>query len=342
MADSAGPGIRVGMSGLNNADVDTVRFVSCVATGFAGNGLEILQGQNIQVVGGSFNGNGNAGGAGIAVLGAADQVQIQGVNCIGPAPSAVSTLVQQYGILIEAGTNVQIAGCDCSGTGSADNPGVGISISNESGTTSDVRVIGSTAVGEILEMTASSQQYGASISGAANVYINDCTFTKAASGGAGVSISGGATAVFVSDCDCSVNSYGVSVTGSCENVYLNGCNLNNSGITPLHTSTPGTLQVINCPGYNDQGTVLSGTPLNGISFNGPTFSYYGPVAFYTISSSAHTISQIEIDGTITHLTSGGFTLNAPAPDGASYAGQSAIITYSTSGITPLDFVIVGQ
>lgn len=341
MSDSAGPGILIGSSGSPNKDIDTVRFVSCVVSGFTGNGLEIQQGQNIQVIGGSYSGNGSDGGAGIAITGAATEVQIDGVSCVGP--SEASTLVQQFGIAITAGQDIQITGSDCSGTGSSGFLGTGIAISSgESGTPTGIRIIGTNCVGDVLEESASEQQYGVSVAGASSVYIDGCTLTGSISGGSGVDISGAATDVFVSNCDCSGNPYGISVMGSCKNVYVDGCNLNDCTTAPLNASSPGTLQVINSPGYNDQGTVLAGTPVSNTTFNSTQFGYYGPIAFYVQSAPLATITQIKIDGTITHLTSGGFTLNAPAPDGTSYLGETALIMYGGGGTVFPYFLAVGK
>jgi hypothetical protein len=339
--ESDGPGIVIGTLGDPNGQVDTVRFDSCTVTGFNGNGMEIRQGQNIQVIGGSYSGNGNDAGAGIAITGAATEIQLDGVNCIGSSGGGTP---QQYGIAITDGQDIQIVGANCSGTGSSSEagsyPGIGIYIEgSESATPSDVRIVGAICVGDVLT-GASEQLYGISVSGsAAGVYIQGCTLTGSISGGYGLNIAG-AKNVFVSNCDLTNNPYGMAVTDNCEYIYVDGCNFNGWTTGALYTSSPGTLQISNSSGYNDQGTVLTGIPPTGSQFNATYFSYYGPIAFYVLTNNLMSpVSQIKIDGMITHLVSGGFTLSAPAPNGSSYAGETAEIMY---GSTPPYFLAVGK
>ncbi len=88
-------GVKVGVSGGANSDYDTIRFTACTMEGFTTYGLEILFGQNLQVNGGSYSGNGTAG---IAIVGDAAEVQITGADCIG----AAGTASQEYGIYVTA------------------------------------------------------------------------------------------------------------------------------------------------------------------------------------------------------------------------------------------------
>ncbi len=325
--NTGGPvsGIIVGATGDENEQIDSIRFDGCTVTGFGGHGLEIQSGQNIQVIGGSYSGNASDGGAGIAITGAATGIQLDAVSCVGPVGNVTP---QQYGIAITAGQNIQITGANCSGTGSSGYPGVGIAISSGEYTPSDVRIIGTNCVGKVLKESASEQQAGISIAGASDVQVQRCTLTGSVSGdGYGLYVSGAAN-VFIDDCDFGVNPYPLGVADNCENVYVDGCNFNGWTAGALYTSSsPGTLQITNSPGYNDQGTVLTGLPASGTTFYATYFDYYGPIAFYAINSSAGNITQIKIEGVITHLTSGSFTLAAAAPDGSSYAGATAEITY---------------
>jgi hypothetical protein len=116
------PGIAVGMNGGTNSAIDTVRLISCSLTGGTGMstsdtyGLQIGVGQNIQVLGGNYSGNGATGG--IALVGGAREVQIVGANCIGleyEGGTDSTPLYQLYGILITDGSDIQIVGVNCSG-----------------------------------------------------------------------------------------------------------------------------------------------------------------------------------------------------------------------------------
>lgn len=83
-------GIKI-PSSSSNANFDTIRFTACTVTGYVSHGLELSSGQNVQVNGGSFSGNGTAG---IAIIGPATEIQITGANCIGTSNSGAT---QQYG-----------------------------------------------------------------------------------------------------------------------------------------------------------------------------------------------------------------------------------------------------
>jgi hypothetical protein len=344
LVESEGSGILIGAVGSPNDQIDTLRFRSCTATGFSGNGMEIVSGQNIQVTGGIYAGNGSAGGAGIAITGPATEIQLDGVSCIGPSKASTP---QQYGIAITAGHDIQITGANCSGTGSSGEagsyPGIGIYIEgSESATPSDVRIVGAICVGDVLT-NPSEQLYGISVSGGAtDVCIQWCTLTGSMSGGYGLNIAG-AKSVFASNCDLTENTYGMAVTDNCEYIYVDSCNFNGSTTGALYASSPGTLQIINSSGYNDQGAVFTGVPASGSQFDSNFFDYYGPIAFYVTSGPLSPVTQIKIDGTITHLVSGGFTLSAPAPNGSSYAGETAAISYGT-GVSPPPpyFLAVGK
>ena len=85
------------------------------------------------------------------------------------------------------------------------------------------------------------------------------------------------------------------------------------------------VQITDCAGYNDTGATLSTSTPSG-TFSNTTFGYYGPIAFY--ASEAISPVTITIDGGLTGLTSGGFTLSP---------GESAAITG-----TPPKFLVVGK
>jgi hypothetical protein len=77
-------------------------------------GLVIASGNNIKIIGGTYSSNGPSGGAGIAITGAATNIQIIGAN-LQPSYGSSSN-VQQYALSITGGpTNVLVSSCDMTG-----------------------------------------------------------------------------------------------------------------------------------------------------------------------------------------------------------------------------------
>ncbi len=111
----------------------------------------------------------------------------------------------------------------------------------------------------------------------------------------------------------SAQQYAVIVGAGASNIFISDCDMTNYGSGgPLSVSSAGSnnIQVLKCPGYNDQGTAVSTSPPpDNAMFNGFYFTkkYYGPVTFYTTGSGIITIS---IQGIATPLKSGSFRLAA--------------------------------
>jgi parallel beta-helix repeat protein len=314
-------GLIVGTSGGENSSYDTIRFMACTVEGFHTYGLQILCGQNLQVNGGSYSGNGTAG---IAIVGDVAEVQITGANCIGTAGSAT----QMYGIYITAGEDVQIMGVNCSGNGVA-----GIEINGATLTSvQDVRIVGAACENGVFG--AILQQYGIYVENASGVLIDGCTLTGNTSYAVYLSTVENVT---VSACDVySSGAKGIFVGGPAAGpttyVFIRGCNGAQYANYTLFLTVSGEvsdLEVTDCAGYNDLGnTILANTTIapSG-AFSGVTYGYYGPTAFYLAATSV----SVTIDGQLTHLSSGGFTL---AP------GESADI--AVSGGTVTHFLMVGK
>ncbi len=148
-----------------------------------------------------------------------------------------------------------------------------------------------------------------------------------------IAITGAATRVSIVGADCSgvIPSYhsqppadgpqphGISVTGAVTDMAVRGCNLTNNPSGALYVPTANTdLRATDCAGYNDQATPLVNglPPLN--EFSNISLSYYGPIAFYVWGTG---VSSVKINGVVTSLTSGGFTLSQ---------GEAALINYSGS------------
>jgi hypothetical protein len=316
--------VVLGTSGGENGDYDTIRFTACTAEGFASYGLEIKCGQNLQVNGGSYSGNGTAG---IAILGNAEEIQITGANCIGTTSNAT----QEYGIYMTSGIDVQVVGANCSGNSVA---GIGI---NGTALTSvqNVRIV--SAVCENSVLGGVSQQYGVYIVGASGVVIDGCSLTGNMAYAVYLDVIENVT---ISACDVyssATGAKGIFVTntvgGSTTYVFIRGCNgalyssYNDFLIVGDGVSH---LEVTDCAGYNDLGTTIlaNGTTAPSGLFNGTSYpySYYGPTAFYLVATGMPTV---QIDGQTTYLTSGGFTL---AP------GETAEI----SGGSVVHFLMVGK
>jgi hypothetical protein len=313
-------GVIVGTSGGANGDYDTIRFTACTVEGFGTYGLEVLCGQNLQVNGGSYSGNGTAG---IAVVGDAAEVQVTGANCIGTA----GTATQEFGIYIAGGQDVQIVGANCSGNGIA-----GIQISGTA--IEDVRIVGASCENDVLG--GGSQEYGVYVEGASGVLIDGCALTGNASYAVYLT---SVENVTVSACDVyssSTGAKGIFVGGSAEAgateyVFIRGCNGAQFASYATFLAVTGEvshLEVTDCAGYNDLGdTILAvGTSAPSGTFSGLTYNYFGPTAFYVVAATG---TIVTIDSQNTHLSSGGFTLTP---------GESAEITL---GIVT-HFLMVGK
>jgi parallel beta-helix repeat protein len=313
--------------------IDTIRFTACSASGFPQYGAQVTAGQNIQINGGHYSGNGSAG---IAITAAVSEIQIEGANCIGPlyAGSTDATL-QQYGIYITAGTDIQLIGVHCSGNGtSTDSPnGIGINID---GAATDIRIAGAICNGPVLGSSSGiTQAYGISVNGATGVVIDGCSALGNAQYGIYLTAVNDVT---VSNCDlfyesAAASTGGIALNGSSpgsSNIFVRGCNISGfSGFSDaVNASTPGGLskvEVTNCAGYNDLAVRLRFTsPGAGVMFNGVTYGYYGPTAFYI-----NTTGIVSIDGYSTNLKSGSYVLHPG--EYAEVASGSVISTFLMIG-----------
>lgn len=112
----------------NGDDLHDITLLDCTvvnmapASGLTSQyGLAIASGYDIKVLGGTYSNNSPTPtqGAGIAITGAATDVQIIGVNLQPSYAGAPNTNSQQYALLISGGpTSVLVSGCDMNGYGS--------------------------------------------------------------------------------------------------------------------------------------------------------------------------------------------------------------------------------
>jgi hypothetical protein len=310
------PGISIGMTGGTNSEIDTVRLISCSLTGNSGMpsgsyyGLQIGVGQNIQILGGYYSGNGAT--AGISIVGGATQVQIIGANCIGLESEGgqdSTPLYQLYGILITNGSGIQIIGINCSGNGQPGSPGDGIHIDGTGGSVSDVRIIGAVCAGPVFSNPDITQQTGIYVKSAQGVLVKDCKLSRSSTAGSGYGLYlGDVTDVTVKACDLYGNvTAGLLIDSGSTRVFVRDCNATGyTAYTDAISIATSLIQVevTNCAGYNDQHPLLTSSPPAG-AFDGVTVAgYYGPTVFYV------TQHNVFIDGQATQLSSGGFTLGA--------------------------------
>lgn len=310
-----GPGIEIGQPGVANQYIDTVRFTSCVLTGYYGNppyGMQIIAGQNIQIYGGKYSGCATAG---IAIAGAATEVQIIGASCIGLEYGYVTEhytnpLYQLYGITISAGQDIQIINVNCSGSGTPTAGGAGIYLAPSDGATiSEVKIIGAICTNPVLQEGESSmvlQEYGVYASQVSNLLIEDCTLTGNSVDGVYLVEVSEAT---IAGCDLYGNNQGLYVGSGCASVFIRDNNVtgySSLGAAITFASSLAAIEVTDCAGYNDQDTLVFGPapPPSGV-FSGVSLGgYYGPTKFYLTAG----VQYVAIDGQPTALASGAFTL----------------------------------
>jgi hypothetical protein len=332
-----GSGIVLSPGSLDNAGIDTVSFTSCAVVGYPAPyyGLEISGGQNIQVTGGDYSGN---GGGGIAILGAATEIQITGANCVGLSYAGAATATtQMYGIYATAGQDIQIVGVNCSGNGtSSEAQGAGIYLDPETtNSLVDVRIVGAICSGPTLGGMTSVQQYGIYANFVSGLLIDGCTLTNNTGYGAYLNAVENAT---VTACDVYSNtsgSKGIAVLGptdlqAARYVFIRNCNgaqysPNWADVVDVSGSYVSFVEVTNCAGYNDVGAQLATSAPTGTFSAVSVAGYYGPAAFYLVAPSGTTVY---IDGYDTNLSQGGFTLAT---------GETATI----SGF-PTHFLMVGK
>lgn len=219
------------------------------------------------------------------------------------------------GIEIATGSNIEITGGFYSGNAPSGSPSGGISIT---GPASAIRIVGAACIGSYpyiinygSPMESPLQQVGIYIAGA------------------------GASNVIIDHCDLTGNSqHAVLIAAgglSVSSVFIRSCNAGGYGTLPSNAivvvGEVSDIQITDCAGYNDKAATLSTSAPSG-TFSNISFGYYGPIAFYAAPASGGTPLSITIDGVVTGLTSGGFTLSP---------GESAGITG-----TPSKFLAVGK
>ena len=122
--------------------------------------------------------------------------------------------------------------------------------------------------------------------------------------------SSGPTSIRITGCDLTGNTesglYITGASGTPTNIFAKNCDISGYATTPaVQVVTPvNNVQITECPGYNDQGTVVSSTTPAGTFYN-HTLGYYGPITFAVWGGA---ISHIVLSGQTTNLTAGNYYL----------------------------------
>lgn len=129
----------------------------------------------------------------------------------------------------------------------------------------------------------------------------------------GIEVTSGAASVLIDGCDLTGNlNSGINVNGTIAaptNVFVKQCDFTGLASPVAVTLPVANLQVRGCPGYNDQGTIItSSTPALGSALTiaqlGSAPHYYGPGECYVDTAGA----DVKINDQTTHLKSGSFYL----------------------------------
>jgi hypothetical protein len=215
--------------------------------------------------------------------------QIRFVDCY-------SCLWNGAGMNVTGGTNIEVLGgyYSCNGVNSAPP---------EPYYQSGIAITGSVQGVRVTAAACNNDIYVAGSSGADSGPADETQLY-------GIYVSGGAGSVRIAQCDLTGNlDNGLFVSGTSGapvNVFAKHCDFTNLS-TPVQVTTPVTnLQIVDCPGYNDQGTVFTLAFLPGSAiFSSASLEYYGPVIFYV---GAANVTEIQINSANTHLQSGTFML----------------------------------
>ena len=126
----SGGGIVIGPTDGTTTIIDQIRFVDCYSSLWAGPGMDIQGGTNVEILGGYYSCNGNNGGgtgpepyskSGIAVSGDCKGLRISNAACNNSVwdvyrPAGPAGLTQDYGIYVGGGSSsVRLHGCDLTG-----------------------------------------------------------------------------------------------------------------------------------------------------------------------------------------------------------------------------------
>lgn len=122
--DGVNPIVRIDSNGNAQSLLNDIALIDCTVYNMAQpppttaqHGLVIAGGSNIRILGGTYSNNAPYGGAGIAITGACEDVQIIGVNLQPSYPGAPNVNTQKYALLVSSSPTsaVIVSGCDMTG-----------------------------------------------------------------------------------------------------------------------------------------------------------------------------------------------------------------------------------
>lgn len=141
-SSNSSPVILIDPGGSGNSQLTDITLLDCTVFNkgnalslMSQHGLEIVGGKNIKILGGTYSNNSPNAGAGIAITGMCDEVQIIGANLQPSYDDGTGVSVtqnQQFALLVSAtpaGT-VLVSGCDMRGYGSAPPVSISTGMSN--------------------------------------------------------------------------------------------------------------------------------------------------------------------------------------------------------------------
>jgi hypothetical protein len=124
-SDSTDNDAIVKIDGKESTTFHDINLLDCTVFNMASapagqSGLNIVNGSDIKIIGGTYSNNSSNGGAGIAITGSATDIQIIGANLTPNYPGAPHSNNQQYALMLAAGSSpagVLVSGCDMAGYG---------------------------------------------------------------------------------------------------------------------------------------------------------------------------------------------------------------------------------
>lgn len=155
-----------------------------------------------------------------------------------------------------------------------------------------------------------------------------------------ITVAGAATGIEITGTSCVGSTgyepgtapYGISLGGGVQNVFIQQANVRSCTVAGMVFNSPGSnIQILNCPGYNDQGTLVTATAPAAGSYGSAQFGttpYYGPVLVSFVG--ATTVSVGASGQNVAGKTSGDIYLVPGGTDMLAFTGA------------PSAFVVIGK
>ncbi len=124
--DFVNPIVNIATNGAGQLQLNDISLIDCTVFSMGlqpllgtQHGLVIAGGSGIKIIGGTFSNNGPGGGAGIAIIGTCQDIQIIGANLQPSYPAAPNINAQKYALLVSSSPTgaMLVSGCDMTGYG---------------------------------------------------------------------------------------------------------------------------------------------------------------------------------------------------------------------------------